>query len=51
MSDEQHAQGYREHDLPVSENLLLQDFYASDPNQKRAGDITYSPGNNANGGV
>ena len=25
---------YREHGLPVSENLLKQDFYASDPNQK-----------------
>ncbi len=32
---------YREHDLPVSENLLKQDFYASGPNQKWAGDITY----------
>lgn len=29
---------YREHGLPVSENLLKQDFYASDPNQKWAGD-------------
>ncbi|MDO1959804.1 DDE-type integrase/transposase/recombinase, partial [Escherichia coli] len=27
--------------LPVSENLLQQDFYASGPNQKWAGDITY----------
>ncbi|QGY07989.1 IS3 family transposase [Escherichia coli] len=27
--------------LPVSENLLEQDFYASGPNQKWAGDITY----------
>ncbi|MRE16576.1 IS3 family transposase, partial [Escherichia coli] len=27
--------------LPVSENLLKQDFYASGPNQKWAGDITY----------
>ncbi|EIN89048.1 putative transposase Tra5, partial [Escherichia coli 88.1467] len=26
---------------PVSENLLEQDFYASGPNQKWAGDITY----------
>lgn len=32
---------YREHDLPVSENLLKQDFYASGPNQKWSGDITY----------
>lgn len=32
---------YREHGLLVSENLLKQDFYASDPNQKWAGDITY----------
>lgn len=30
----------REHGLPVSENLLKQDFYASGPNQKWAGDIT-----------
>ena len=27
--------------LPVSENLLKQDFYACGPNQKWAGDITY----------
>ncbi|WP_243418582.1 DDE-type integrase/transposase/recombinase, partial [Salmonella enterica] len=26
---------------PVSDNLLKQDFYASGPNQKWAGDITY----------
>ncbi|WP_426760245.1 IS3 family transposase [Enterobacter cloacae complex sp. 366F10] len=32
---------YREHGLPVSENLLKQDFYASGPNSKWAGDITY----------
>ncbi len=32
---------YREHGLPVSENLLKHDFYASGPNQKWAGDITY----------
>ncbi|WP_370822705.1 IS3 family transposase [Pectobacterium polaris] len=32
---------YREHTLPVSENLLQQDFYAEGPNQKWAGDITY----------
>lgn len=32
---------YRIHNLPVSENLLEQDFYASGPNQKWAGDITY----------
>ncbi|MEZ0581927.1 IS3 family transposase [Erwinia sp. STN24] len=32
---------YREHGLPVSENLLNQDFYASGPNQKWVGDITY----------
>ncbi|WP_411512098.1 IS3 family transposase [Escherichia coli] len=32
---------YCTHGLPVSENLLEQDFYASGPNQKWAGDITY----------
>ena len=32
---------YRTHGLPVSENLLKQDFYANGPNQKWAGDITY----------
>ncbi|AGB84045.1 transposase [Serratia sp. FGI94] len=32
---------YREHGLPVSDNLLKQDFYASGPNQKWVGDITY----------
>ncbi len=32
---------YREHGLPVSENLLKQDFYASGPNQKWSGGITY----------
>jgi len=32
---------YREHALPVSENLLKQDFYACEPNHKWAGDITY----------
>lgn len=32
---------YREHGLPVSENLLKQDFIARGPNQKWAGDITY----------
>ncbi|MDD8738199.1 IS3-like element IS3 family transposase [Escherichia coli] len=32
---------YRAHGLPGSENLLEQDFYASGPNQKWAGDITY----------
>lgn len=32
---------YREHGLPVYENLLKQDFYASGSNQKWAGDITY----------
>ncbi|EBR0768410.1 IS3 family transposase [Salmonella enterica] len=32
---------YRAHGLPVSENLLEQDFYARGPNQKWAGDITY----------
>ncbi len=32
---------YRAHNLPVSENLLEQDFYASGPDQKWAGDITY----------
>ncbi|ECC2385828.1 IS3 family transposase [Salmonella enterica] len=32
---------YRKHGLPVSENLLKQDFYASGPNQKWVGDIMY----------
>ncbi len=32
---------YREHGLPVSENLLKQDFSASGPNQKWCSDITY----------
>ncbi|MBR9958196.1 IS3 family transposase [Cronobacter sakazakii] len=32
---------YREHGLPVSENLLKQNFSASGQNQKWAGDITY----------
>ncbi|EKF0976781.1 DDE-type integrase/transposase/recombinase [Salmonella enterica] len=32
---------YREHGLLVSENLLKQDFTASGPNQKWAGDIIY----------
>lgn len=32
---------YRAHNLHVSENLLEQDFYASGPNQKWAGDIAY----------
>lgn len=32
---------YREPGLPVSENLLKQDFYASGPNQKWSSDITY----------
>lgn len=32
---------YREHGLPVSENLLKQDFYASGSNQKWVGNITY----------
>lgn len=32
---------YREHGLPVSENLPKQDFYTSGQNQKRAGDITH----------
>lgn len=32
---------YREHGLPVSENLLKQDFNACSANQKWAGDITY----------
>ncbi len=31
---------YRAHSLPVSENPLEQDFYASGPNQKWAGDVT-----------
>jgi putative transposase len=29
------------HNLPVAENLLQQNFHASQPNQKWAGDITY----------
>jgi transposase InsO family protein len=29
------------HNLPVADNLLKQDFTASQPNQKWAGDITY----------
>jgi putative transposase len=32
---------YPEHGLPVSENLLKQDFIASGPNQKWVRDITY----------
>lgn len=32
---------YREHGVPVSENLPNQNFYACGPNQKWAGDITY----------
>lgn len=32
---------YPEHGLPVSENLLKQNFYANGPNRKWAGDITY----------
>lgn len=32
---------YRAHGLPMSDHLLKQDFYASGPNQKWAGDITY----------
>ena len=32
---------YRNHGLQVSENLLKQDFIASGPNQKWAGDIPY----------
>lgn len=32
---------YLEHGLLESENLPKQDFYASDPNQKLSGDITY----------
>lgn len=32
---------YREYGLPVSENLLKQDFYSSSPNQKWVGNITY----------
>jgi len=35
------AVSYREHGLPVSENLLKQDFYASALNQKWVGDTTY----------
>jgi len=31
------------HRLPVAENLLQQDFSASQPNQKWVGDITYLP--------
>jgi hypothetical protein len=32
---------YREHGLPVPENLLKQDFRTGGPNRKWAGDITY----------
>ncbi|WP_139771493.1 DDE-type integrase/transposase/recombinase, partial [Salmonella enterica] len=32
---------YREHGLPVSENLLKQDFCASGPKQKWVDNITY----------
>lgn len=32
---------YREHGLPVSENLVKQDFYPIGQNQKWVGDITY----------
>lgn len=32
---------YREHGLPISNNLLEQDFSAGGQNQKWAGDITY----------
>lgn len=32
---------YRDHGLPVSENLLKQDFIANGLNQKWAGDIAY----------
>ncbi|MGG2163129.1 IS3 family transposase [Escherichia coli] len=32
---------YRAHNQPVSENLLEQDFYASGPDQKWAGDVIY----------
>lgn len=32
---------YRVHGLSVSENLLKQDFYACEPNQKWVGDIAY----------
>lgn len=32
---------YREYGLPVSDNLLNQDFSASGPNQRWAGDIMY----------
>lgn len=35
------AVSYSEHGLPVSENLLKQDFSASGPDQKWCGDITY----------
>ena len=29
------------HNLPISPNILNQDFYASSPNEKYVGDITY----------
>jgi transposase InsO family protein len=34
---------YSQHSLPVAENLLNQEFTATQPNQKWAGDITYIP--------
>ena len=33
------------HDLPIAANLLERDFYASYPNEKWVGDITYIPTN------
>lgn len=32
---------YREHGLPMPDNLPKQDFYAGAPNQKWVGNITY----------
>ena len=33
------------HNLPIAPNVLNRDFYASSPNQKYVGDITYIPTN------
>ena len=31
------------HNLPIAPNILNRDFYASNPNEKYVGDITYIP--------
>lgn len=33
------------HNLPIAPNILNRDFYASSPNEKYVGDITYIPTN------